>query len=204
MPVVLPHRARPLLAAAAVLAAAALSACAGADEAPPAAAPSASSGAAVADVAPSQPPIKGKLRGYTTVQELTEAAELVVRGEVEAAGFRVDEVLRAASGSGVTAGSRITLTGLDRRTADMAQMSTLDPGQVVVLYLAKDPATATFRTLSGDFGVFDVDGAGEGAAASTRSRLMAVTGLRAEDPAAAGQGFRTTLGQLRAVAAQVR
>ncbi|MGW1453083.1 hypothetical protein ACWCO3_33340, partial [Micromonospora sp. NPDC002411] len=74
---------------------------------------------------------------------------------------------------------------------------------VAVLYLAKDPAASTFRTLSGDFGVFDVTGAGDDAVAASRSQAMAVSGLVTEDPAASGHGFRTTLGQLRAVAAQV-
>ena len=76
-------------------------------------------------------------------------------------------------------------------------------GQAVVLYLAQDAATAgAFSTLTGDFGVFDVTGADDSAAATTRSTTMAVSGLLAEDPAASGKGFRTTLGQLRAVAAQ--
>ncbi|MET7948525.1 hypothetical protein [Micromonospora sp. NPDC005324] len=35
-----------------------------------------------------------------------------------------------------------------------------------------------------------------------RWQTMAVSGLNAEDPAASGRGFRTTLGQLRAVAAR--
>jgi hypothetical protein len=34
--------------------------------------------------------------------------------------------------------------------------------------------------------------------------MMAVSGLVDEDPAVSGHGFRTTLGQLRAVAAQVK
>ncbi|MDG4757435.1 hypothetical protein [Micromonospora sp. WMMD710] len=199
------RRTRPLwVAAAAVLAAAALSACGSADDAAPAGAPTAPSTASAAtptDAAP--PPVKGKLRGYGTVRQLSETADLVVRGEVEAAGFRVDEVLRAGGGSDVRPGARITLASLDSGVADMAHMSKLDAGQVVVLYLAKDPAAPTYRTLSGDFGVFDVTGGGDDAVASTRSQAMAVTGLLAEDPAASGRGFRTTLGQLRTVAAQV-
>ncbi|MEU7848891.1 hypothetical protein AB0B74_22365 [Micromonospora parva] len=200
------RRTRSLMAAAAVLAAAALSACGGAD-ADQAAAPAPSSAAAPTSAATptsAVPPIKGKLRGYGTVRQLSEAADLVARGEVEAAGFRVDEVLRAATGSTVRAGARITLASLPSGVPDSAHMSTLEAGQVVVLYLAKDPTAPTFRTLSGDFGVFDVSGAGAEAVAVTRSQAMAVSGLLTEDPAASGHGFRTTLGQLRAVAAQVR
>ncbi|MEU8164215.1 hypothetical protein [Micromonospora parva] len=195
------RRTRSVVAtAAAVLAAAALSACGSAD-ADQAAAPAPSSAATPSSAAP---PIKGKLRGYGTVRQLSEAADLVVRGEVEAAGFRVDEVLRAATGSTVRAGARITLASLPSGVPDAAHMSTLEAGQVVVLYLAKDPTAPTFRTLSGDFGVFDVSGAGAEAVAVTRSQAMAVSGLLTEDPAASGHGFRTTLGQLRTVAAQVR
>ena len=150
------------------------------------------------------PPARGKLRGYGTVRQLSETADLVVRGAVESAGFRVDEVLRAKAGSGVRPGARITLASLDAGVADMANMSKLEAGQAVVLYLSQDSGTSTFRTLSGDFGVFDVTGSGDDAVASTRSQAMAVSGLLAEDPAASGHGFRTTLGQLRAVAAQVR
>ena len=201
------RRTRPLWAtAAAVLAAAALSACgsAGADKA---AAPAPSSAAPSSAATPTNaaPPIKGKLRGYGTVQQLSETADLVVRGEVEAAGFRVDEVLRAATGSTVQAGTRITLGSMPAGVPDMANMSKLEAGQVVVLYLAKDQAApTTFRTLSGDFGVFDLSGTGTEAVAATRSQSMAVSGLLAEDPAASGHGFRTTLGQLRTVAAQVK
>ncbi|WP_327040935.1 hypothetical protein OG400_26310 [Micromonospora ureilytica] len=206
------RRTRPLWATAtAVLAAAALSAC-GSGGADPAAAPAPSS-AAPSSAAPSStatptdvapPPVKGKLRGYATVRQLSETADLVVRGEVEAVGFRVDEVLRAVTGSTVRAGARITLTALPAGVPDMAHMSKLEAGQVVVLYLARDAAAPTFRTLSGDFGVFDLSGSGSEAIATTRSRTMAVSGLNAEDPAASGHGFRTTLGQLRTVAAQVK
>ncbi|MEU7800224.1 hypothetical protein AB0B10_13200 [Micromonospora arborensis] len=202
------RRTRPLWAtAAAVLAVAALSACGSAGAADPIAAPATSSAAAPTAVAPTAaapPPIKGKLRGYGTVRQLSETADLVVRGEVEAAGFRVDEVLRAATGSSVRNGERITLASLDGSVPDMAHMSKLETGQVVVLYLAQDPAASAFRTLSGDFGVFDVTGSGDDAVAASRSQAMAVSGLLAEDPAASGHGFRTTLGQLRAVAAQVK
>ncbi|MEO3769126.1 hypothetical protein [Micromonospora sp. B9E7] len=207
------RRTRPLWAAAtAVLALAALSACGGPDGPDPVGAPATSNAEATpTEATPTEatptgaapPPVKGKLRGYGTVRQLSETADLVVRGEVEAAGFRVDEVLRAANGTSVRAGTRITLAGLDRGVADMAHMSTLEAGQVAVLYLAKDPAAPTFRTLSGDFGVFDLTGAGDDAVAASRSQAMAVSGLVTEDPAASGHGFRTTLGQLRAVAAQV-
>ncbi|MGC5310607.1 hypothetical protein [Micromonospora zamorensis] len=47
-------------------------------------------------------------------------------------------------------------------------------------------------------------GTGDDAVAVSRSQAMAVSGLVAEDPAASGHGLRTTLGQLRAVAAQVK
>ncbi|MGC4866187.1 hypothetical protein ACLQ3B_12245 [Micromonospora sp. DT53] len=199
------RRTRPLwVTATAVLAAAALAACGGAD---PAAAPAPSSAAPSSAAAPTDaapPPVKGKLRGYVSVRQLSETADLVVRGEVEAVGFRVDEVLRAATGSTVRPGARITLAALPTGVPDMAHMSKLEAGQVVVLYLAGDPAAPTFRTLSGDFGVFDLSGSGAEAVATTRSQTMAVSGLNAEDPAASGHGFRTTLGQLRTVAAQVK
>ncbi|MEV1159203.1 hypothetical protein AB0J27_27815 [Micromonospora chokoriensis] len=207
-----PRRTRPLWATAtAVLALAALSACGGSGGVDPVGAPATSSAATSSAAAPTAvaptdaapPPAKGKLRGYGTVRQLSETADLVVRGEVEPAGFRVDEVLRAANGASVNAGTRITLASLPAGVPDMAHMSTLEPGQVAVLYLAKDPAAPTFRTLSGDFGVFDVTGAGDDAVAASRSQAMAVSGLVTEDPAASGHGFRTTLGQLRAVAAQV-
>ncbi|MET8280339.1 hypothetical protein [Micromonospora sp. NPDC005174] len=188
-------------AAVAVLAAAALTACGSDDRAEPAAAPTTGGAVAPTATAPPAPP-QGKLRGYGTVRQLTETADLVVRGEVASAGFRVDEVLRARTDTGVRAGASITLASLDAGVADMAHMSTLDVGQRVVLYLSQDAgaATPTFRTLSGDFGVFDVTGAGDDAVASSRSQAMAVTGLRTEDATASGHGFRTTLGQLRAVA----
>ncbi|GAA2375714.1 hypothetical protein Cme02nite_05330 [Catellatospora methionotrophica] len=192
-----PHRTRALAATVALFAAAGLAACT-ADPATPAAAPATSAAAAPSE--PAAPPIKGKLRGYTTVKELTAAADVIARGQVEASGFRVDEVLRAANGATAKAGDRITLTGLNGQTVDMAHMSKLEPGQTVVLYLAQDGDA--FATLSGDFGVFDVTGSDDAASATTRSQAMAVSGLLAEDPAASSKGFRTTLGQLRAVAAQ--
>ncbi|GIF82677.1 hypothetical protein ACFQY4_27215 [Catellatospora bangladeshensis] len=193
------HPHRVAAAAAALLAAAALAACGSAEQATPAAAPT------TAAAAPSEaaPPALGKLRGYATVRELTETADLVARGQVEAAGFRVDEVLRAANGATAKAGDRLTLTGLNGKVVDMVHMSKLEPGQTVVLYLSRDAASGAYSTLTGDFGIFDVTGAEDQAAATTRSQAMAVSGLLAEDPAAAGKGFRTTLGQLRAVAAQV-
>ncbi|MET8267121.1 hypothetical protein ABZU92_24410 [Micromonospora arida] len=202
------RRTRPLWAtAAAVLSAAALAACGSGGGADPAAAPAPTSAAPSSATTPTDvgpPPIKGKLRGYATVRQLSDTADLVVRGEVEEAGFRVDEVLRTTTGSTVRAGARITLAPLPAGVPDLAHMSKLDAGQVVVLYLAQDPAAPTFRTLSGDFGVFDLTGSGAEAVATTRSQTMAVSGLNAEDPAASGHGFRTTLGQLRAVAAQAR
>ncbi|MET8257814.1 hypothetical protein [Micromonospora sp. NPDC005205] len=202
------RRTRPLWAtAAAVLSVAALAACGSGGDADRAAGPAPSSAAPSSAAPPTEvapPPIKGKLRGYATVRQLSDTADLVVRGEVEETGFRVDEVLSATTGSTVRAGARITLAQLPAGVPDMAHMSKLEAGQVVVLYLAQDPAASTFRTLSGDFGVFDLNGSGAEAVATTRSQTMAVSGLNAEDPAASGRGFRTTLGQLRAVAAQAR
>lgn len=194
------HPHRVVAAAAALLAAAALAAC-GSTE--PAAAPAAAPTTAAAAPTDAAPPIMGKLRGYATVRELTEAADLVARGQVEATGFRVDEVLRAANGAAAKAGDRLTLTGLNGKVVDMVHMSKLEPGQTVVLYLSRDAASGAYSTLSGDFGIFDVTGAEDQAAAVTRSQAMAVSGLLTEDPASAGKGFRTTLAQLRAVAVQV-
>ncbi|WP_208741141.1 RNA polymerase sigma factor [Micromonospora arida] len=68
---------------------------------------------------------------------------------------------------------------------------------------AEDVMAATYLQ-AGDVGVFDLTGSGAEAVATTRSQTMAVSGLNAEDPAASGHGFRTTLGQLRAVAAQAK
>ena len=146
------------------------------------------------------PTAQGKLRGYTTVRELTDQADLVVRGQVEAGGYRVDEVLYAGPGSAVKAGDRIVLGGLDGRTVDMVHMSKLEPGQVTVLYLSADPEAKTYATLSGDFGVFDLAGSADAAVATTRSQSMAVTGLLMANPDASGKGFRTAVGQLRALA----
>ncbi|WP_155375207.1 hypothetical protein [Catellatospora vulcania] len=196
-----PHRTRALAGAAALLTAAALAACGSTDPAVPAAAAPTSAAA----VAPTEaaPPATGKLRGYATVKELTDTADLVARGQIEADGFRVDEILRSVNGAAAKVGDRITITGLNGRTVDLAHMSKLEAGQKVVLYLAQDATTAgAYSTLTGDFGVFDVTGSDDSAAATTRSTTMAVSGLLAEDPAASGKGFRTTLGQLRAVAAQ--
>jgi hypothetical protein len=193
------HPHRVLAAAAGLLTVAALAACGSTGPAVPAAAPATSAAAAPTEA---QPPSRGKLRGYATVRELTEAADLVVRGQVERAAFRVDEVLRAANGAAAKAGDRIKLTGLNGQSVDMVNMSKLEPGQTVVLYLSRD--ADAFSTLSGDFGVFDVTGSDDQAAATTRSQAMAVSGLLTEDPAASGKGFRTTLGQLRTVAAQTK
>ncbi|BCJ74935.1 hypothetical protein CS0771_44790 [Catellatospora sp. IY07-71] len=194
------HPHRVAAAAAALLATTALAACGSAEQAAPAAAPT------TAAAAPTEaaPPALGKLRGYATVRELTETADLVARGQVETAGFRVEEVLRAANGAMAKAGDRLTLTGLNGQVVDMVHMSKLEPGQTVVLYLSRDAGSGAYSTLTGDFGIFDVTGAEDEAAATSRSQAMAVSGLLAEDPAAAGKGFRTTLGQLRAVAAQVK
>ncbi|MBV1855919.1 hypothetical protein [Catellatospora tritici] len=140
-----------------------------------------------------------KIRAYGTVRQLTEAADLVVRGEVvraEGAGaergavFRVDEVLRRAA-------DLPEATELTLRTPEIEGMSRLEPGQHTVLYLAAvDARAGTYTPLSGDFGVFDVVG-GEAVA---RSQTMAVTGLREEDATSRGRRLTVTLDDLRALA----
>ncbi|MGC5310606.1 hypothetical protein [Micromonospora zamorensis] len=92
--------------AAVVLAVVALSACGSADAAGPVGAPSAAAPSEAAPTGAALPAVTGKLRGYGTVRQVSEAADLVVRGEVEATGFRMDEVLRAANGSSIGAGTR--------------------------------------------------------------------------------------------------
>lgn len=135
-----------------------------------------------------------KIRAYGTVAQLTAAADLVVRGEVMRADggdavVRVAEVLYRTPGLPGTA--EITVL-----PSPIEGMSALRPGQQTVLYLAAvDPATGTYATLSGDFGIFDV----AGDRASARSQTMAVTGLRAEDATARGR-FAVPLADLRALA----
>ncbi|MFC7761320.1 hypothetical protein ACFQY4_27220 [Catellatospora bangladeshensis] len=137
-----------------------------------------------------------KIRAYGTVSQLTETADLVVRGEVvraEGSGgdvvVRVAEVLYRAPGLPGTA--EITV-----RATPIAGMSALAPGQHTVLYLAAaDPAAGAYTTLSGDFGIFDVSGE----TATARSETMTVTGLRAEDATVRGR-FAAPLAELRALA----
>ncbi|BCJ74934.1 hypothetical protein CS0771_44780 [Catellatospora sp. IY07-71] len=136
-----------------------------------------------------------KIRAYGTVSQLTDTADLVVRGEVrraEGSGgdvvVRVAEVLYRAPDLPRTA--EITV-----RATPGAGMSTLAPGQHIVLYLAADPATGAYTTLSGDFGIFDVSGE----TATARSETMTVTGLRAEDATVRGR-FAAPLAELRALA----
>ncbi|MBB5869025.1 hypothetical protein F4553_002404 [Allocatelliglobosispora scoriae] len=204
--------ARRLLVAvpAAALLLAAASAC-GSPASPVAAAPtSAAATSAAPTPATGDAPRNGKLRGFGTVQELTDAADLIVRGAVVKvtegrAAYRVDEVLFAAPGTTVRAGAEIALTRATPGVIDTVQMSTLEPGQATVLYLARGGDTQddpTFATLSWDFGVFDVAGADGTSTATTRSKTMSVAGLRTADQAAYGNGFSTTLGELRTLAAE--
>ncbi|MDI1462209.1 hypothetical protein QEZ54_14665 [Catellatospora sp. KI3] len=143
-----------------------------------------------------------KVRAYGTVRQLTEAADLVVRGEVvraegsgrdRTAALRVAEVLRR--GEGLPDPVEITLS-----TPELAGMSRLEPGQHTVLYLAAvDARAGVYTPLSGDFGVFDV----VGGQAVARSQTMAVTGLREEDATAPGRRLTVTLDDLRALAREV-
>ncbi|WP_030490619.1 hypothetical protein [Micromonospora chokoriensis] len=179
---------RPALAAAALVLVAAgvgggLAARSG--DAPPAALPSAEASR------PAVPPGPvAKIRAYGTVRQLTDTADLVVRGEVVSVAdgqalYRVTEVLYRAPD--VPVSTEITLG------TDSAGVS----GQSTVLYLARSgPQGPVYTPLSGDFGIFDV----VGEAATSRSPAMSVTGLRAEDATGAGRAFVTTLAELRQLA----
>ncbi|MGC4746665.1 hypothetical protein ACLQ28_13520 [Micromonospora sp. DT201] len=147
--------------------------------------------AASSPAARSAPPgAVGKIRGYGTVRQLTDTADLVVRGEVVSTAdgrsvYRVAEVLYRTPDAPVS--TQITLVG------ESAGMS----GQPTVLYLAlSDPAARVYTPLSGDFGIFDV----VGDRVTGRSPSMSVTGLRTEDATSAGRAFVTTLAELRQVA----
>ncbi|MEV4497467.1 hypothetical protein AB0J84_17420 [Micromonospora arborensis] len=150
--------------------------------------PAANSPAASSPAAP--PGAVGKVRGYGTVRQLTDTADLVVRGEVVSvadgrAVYRVAEVLYRAPDA--PASTEITLV------AGSAGM----PGQPTVLYLAlNDPAAHGYAPLGGDFGIFDV----AGDRVTSRSSSSSVTGLRTEDPTSAGRAFVTTLAELRQLA----
>ncbi|PYC63500.1 hypothetical protein C7C45_31625 [Micromonospora arborensis] len=160
---------------------------------PSAALPSAaaSSPAASGPSVRSAPPgAVGKIRGYGTVRQLTDTADLVVRGEVVSvadgrAVYRVAEVLYRAPDAPTS--TDITLV------AGSAGM----PGQPTVLYLAlNDPGAHGYAPLGGDFGIFDI----AGDRVTSRSPSSSVTGLRTEDPTSAGRAFVTTLAELRQLA----
>ncbi|WP_155375208.1 hypothetical protein [Catellatospora vulcania] len=164
--------------------------------------PGASTPGASAPVAePTGGGVTAKIRAYGTVRQLTETADLVVRGEVlrvDGAGpdrtavFGVAEVLYRLP--------RLPATAvLTLRAAENPLMSRLEAGQHTVLYLAaEDPQAGVpaYATLSGDFGVFDV----AGDIATARSSTFAVTGLREEDATARDHRFTATLADLRALA----
>ncbi|MET8361865.1 hypothetical protein [Micromonospora sp. NPDC005171] len=157
--------------------------------APPAALPSPEASRPGARPAP--PGTAAKNRGYATVRQLTDAADLVVRGEVASvadgrAVYRVAEVLYRASDAPVP--TEITVA------AEVA-------GRPTVLYLGlADPGARVYRPLGGEFGIFDL--AGE--TATSRSPAMSVTGLRTEDATGAGRAFVTTLAELRQLAHERR
>ncbi|MFG1867061.1 hypothetical protein [Micromonospora arborensis] len=158
---------------------------------PAASSPAASSPAASSPAARSAPPgAVGKIRAYGTVRQLTDTADLVVRGEVVSvadgrAVYRVAEVLYRAKDAPVS--TEITV---------MAEPAGR-PGQPTVLYLAlTDPEARGYAPLSGDFGIFDV----AGDRVTSRSPSRSVTGLRTEDATSAGRAFVTTLAELRQLA----
>lgn len=183
---------RPALALAAlvlVAAAGAGLAVSSGDE-PTAALPSPQASRSAARLPP--PGAVAKIRAYGTVRQLTDSADLVVRGEVVSVAdgrsvYRVAEVLYRAPVAPVA--TEITV----------GTESAGSPGRPSVLYLAlSDPQTRVYAPLSGDSGIFDL--AGE--TATSRSSAMSVTGLRAEDAARAGRAFVTTLADLRQLAGE--
>ncbi|GAA1401893.1 hypothetical protein [Catellatospora coxensis] len=147
--------------------------------------------------------VVAKIRAYGTVRQLTDTADLVVRGEVlsvDGAGpdrtavFGVAEVLYRLPRLPATA----VITVRAPETPPIG-MSRLEAGQHTVLYLAADDpqaAVPAYATLSGDFGVFDV----VGDAVTARSPAMSVSGLREEDATARDRRFTATLAELRALA----
>ncbi|WP_328653678.1 hypothetical protein OG598_07380 [Micromonospora sp. NBC_00330] len=161
-------------------------------DAPPAALPSPEATRPAARAAP--PGTAAKNRGYGTVRQLTDTADLVVRGEVATvtggrAVYRVAEVLYRVPGASVP--TEITVA------AELAGPA----GRPSVLYLGPaDPGAGVYHPLGGEFGIFDL--AGETAA--SRSPAMSVTGLRTEDATAAGRAFVTTLAELRQLARERR
>ncbi|MEV1076367.1 hypothetical protein [Micromonospora parva] len=157
---------------------------------PPAALPSPQASRSAARLPP--PGAVAKIRAYGTVRELSDSADLVVRGEVVSVAdgrsvYRVAEVLYRAPVAPVA--TEITV----------GTESVGSPGRPTVLYLAlSDPQAHVYAPLSGDFGIFDL--AGE--TATSRSSAMSVTGLRAEDATGAGRAFVTTLADLRQLASE--
>ncbi|MEH1167079.1 hypothetical protein V6V47_17020 [Micromonospora sp. CPCC 205539] len=145
------------------------------------------------------PRTAAKIRAYGTVRQLTDSADLIVRGDVVSvtgagadrrAVYRVAEVLYRASAA--PAGAEITL--LDPESAGMSR---LEAGQSTVLYLAvSDPTGPAYAALSGDFGIFDVTGD----TATSRSLTNSVTGLRTEAAAKRTGPFAATLADLRQLA----
>ncbi|WP_144123564.1 hypothetical protein [Catellatospora sichuanensis] len=145
--------------------------------------------------------VSAKIRAYGTVRQLTDTADLVVRGDVlrvDGAGadrtamFGVVEVLHRLPQLPVT-------TVITLRLPEVSLMSRLEAGQHTVLYLSvDDPAAAVpvYTTLSGDFGIFDV----AGDTATARSSTFSVTGLRDEDATVGDRRFTTTVAELRALA----
>ncbi|MFI7604571.1 hypothetical protein ACIBTV_05550 [Micromonospora sp. NPDC049366] len=171
----------------------------------PSALPSAASPAATTS-APTAAPGPGpaaKVRAYGTVWQLTDDADLIVRGHVVSvsgagadrrARYRIDEVLYGAAP--VAVGGQITLVA-----AEAPGTSHLDTGQPTVLYLAlREPQPPAYAPLGGDFGIFDLTGE------TVRSRTpeRSVSGLRGEDATGQGRAFVTTLTELRRLAAERR
>jgi hypothetical protein len=119
----------------------------------------------------------------TSVQQLTEQSDLVVRGdvgrlrgtEIDDAGdnptagpsvaffdFDIDEVLAGSGGTGT-----IVFAWPDLATNEMAGFSPIEQGDGLVLFLAKptpdeapgiDSETGFYVPLAADYAVFDVDG----------------------------------------------
>ncbi|WP_430502657.1 hypothetical protein ACQRWP_13970 [Micromonospora trifolii] len=186
---------RPALAAAALVLVAAgigggLAARSG--DSPPAALPSPEASRSAARPAP--PGTAAKNRGYGTVRQLTDTADLVVRGEVVSvadgrAVYRVAEVLYRVPGAPVP--SEIMVVAEPAGAA----------GRPTVLYLGlADPGARVYRPLGGEFGIFDLSGE----TATSRSPAMSVTGLRTEDVTGAGRAFVTTVTELRQLARERR
>lgn len=184
---------RPALAAAAmVLVAAGGGLAVRSGGAPPAALPSSEASRPAARPAP--PGTAAKNRGYGTVRQLTDTADLVVRGEVTSvadgrAVYRVAEVLYRAPDAPVSAEISVA--------AELSGAA----GRPTVLYLGlADPGAPVYRPLGDEFGIFDL----AGATATSRSPARSVTGLRTEDAAGAGRAFVTTLSELRQLARERR